>query len=137
MAGCQQWFTGLAGTFQSYNYPTNVLALKDFTQCFRRELGYCAIDFNVYDPTIPNPSPVGFVDGFLDISGLALTDHVSGYRFSDNGGTGVTALVHSTVRSTAGTYVIEHNSRNSGATAGDNKGYKLTYSHVPCGIVKP
>merc|ERR1712001_650566 len=42
---CGQYFTGVSGTFKSYNYPTSMLALADYGICFRKERGYCAISY--------------------------------------------------------------------------------------------
>lgn len=138
--GCDQWFTGLAGTFQSYNYPTVPLQSKTHTTCFRQELGYCAIDFNQYVPlTAPDSFAIDntgttslnsgtFGEGFLDITGNSRTSHISGDIFSDNTAAGAT--VPSTVRATAGNYIIAYNTL--GITQAGETGYKLTYSQVPC-----
>ena len=44
--GCSQWFTGVTGTLQSYNFAGGVhLANQDYTICIRQELGYCSIEY--------------------------------------------------------------------------------------------
>ena len=37
--GCNQFFTGLSGTFNSYNWPTVQLQSKNHNICVRKELG--------------------------------------------------------------------------------------------------
>ena len=45
-SGCTQWFTGVTGTLQSYNFAGGVhLANQDYTICIRQEAGYCSIEY--------------------------------------------------------------------------------------------
>ena len=37
--GCNQFFTGVSGTFNSYNWPTVQLQSKNHNICVRKELG--------------------------------------------------------------------------------------------------
>ena len=46
-SGCTQWFTGLTGTIQSYNFAGgHHLAGQDYTICIREEVGYCSITYS-------------------------------------------------------------------------------------------
>merc|ERR1712008_359216 len=42
---CNQWFTGISGTVQSYYWPSIQLTSKTHNICIRREAGYCAIQY--------------------------------------------------------------------------------------------
>ena len=45
-SGCSQWFTGVTGTLQSYNFAGGIhLANQDYTVCIRQEAGYCSIEY--------------------------------------------------------------------------------------------
>ena len=45
-SGCTQWFTGVTGTLQSYNFAGGKhLANQDYTICIRQEAGYCSIEY--------------------------------------------------------------------------------------------
>lgn len=40
--GCTQYFTGVSGTVQSYNFADEVMLQDlDYANCIRRERGYC------------------------------------------------------------------------------------------------
>jgi len=139
---CNQWFTGLSGTFQSYNWPTVPLQSKTHSYCFRQELGYCGIDFNQFLPltspdsfAIDNTGTVSlnsgtFGEGFLDITGNDRISHISGDIFSEATANG--AATPSTVRSSAGNYIINYNTL--AVTQAGETGFKLTYTQVPCGL---
>merc|ERR1711979_110967 len=51
---CNQYFTGISNTFTSYNWPVHQLGSKSFSYCFRREAGYCGIQYNAYSQTEPD-----------------------------------------------------------------------------------
>ena len=36
---CNQWFTGISGVVQSYNWPNVMLQARHFNTCIRREKG--------------------------------------------------------------------------------------------------
>ena len=45
-SGCSQWFTGVTGTLQSYNFAGGIhLANQDYSICIRQEAGYCSIEY--------------------------------------------------------------------------------------------
>lgn len=53
--GCLQYFTGITGTFASFNFPTTSSAVSSttthlssqcYTMCFRQEMGKCAICYS-------------------------------------------------------------------------------------------
>ena len=45
-SGCTQWFTGVTGTLQSYNFAGGIhLANQDYAICIRQEAGYCSIEY--------------------------------------------------------------------------------------------
>ena len=45
-SGCTQWFTGVTGTLQSYNFAGGKhLAHQDYSICIRQEAGYCSIQY--------------------------------------------------------------------------------------------
>ena len=45
-SGCTQWFTGVTGTLQSYNFAGGQhLANQDYSICVRQEAGYCNIEY--------------------------------------------------------------------------------------------
>ena len=52
---CHQYFTGVAGEIQSYNWPTIQLKATDWTFCIRREEGYCGIEYTQSSP-FANPN---------------------------------------------------------------------------------
>jgi len=46
--GCFQYFTGVSGTIDSYNFGNSAqLATLDYTNCIRQEEGYCCIEYTV------------------------------------------------------------------------------------------
>lgn len=54
--GCTQYFTGLSGSFQSYNYAGGQLLQEmDYSNCFRREEGYCQIQIRESTTMTPDP----------------------------------------------------------------------------------
>jgi len=138
--GCEQWFTGLSGTFQSYNFPTVPLQAKSFNTCFRTELGYCGVNYNQFEPTsspdsfaIDNTGTVSlnsgtFGEGFLDINGNSKISHVSGDVFSEATANG--AATPSTVTCESFNCAIQYNTL--AVTQAGETGYKLTYTQLPC-----
>lgn len=47
-AGCFQYFTGLTGTLQSYNYAGSAqIQGHNYKNCIRAEEGYCCIEYSV------------------------------------------------------------------------------------------
>ena len=36
---CNQWFTGISGVLQNYNYPNIILQKRTFNTCIRQEKG--------------------------------------------------------------------------------------------------
>ena len=44
--GCLQWFTGVEGTINSYNYAGGLhLTNQEYSNCIRPEQGYCSIEY--------------------------------------------------------------------------------------------
>ena len=52
---CLQWFTGVTGTVESFNFGNGMIGTFDYTVCVRREVGYCGIEWSEYDTTSPDP----------------------------------------------------------------------------------
>jgi len=47
-SGCFQYFTGVTGTVQSYNFANSLqLATQSWKACIRQEVGYCCIQWTV------------------------------------------------------------------------------------------
>jgi len=162
--GCNQYFTGVSGTFQSYNYPTLQLTNRIYSYCIRREAGYCGIQYqagvNGAIDTFKLDSGANFaaVNGFAGI----VTGDAEGYLLIP-GGTGTIgpdqfsgdvlcssdssqaaiACAGTAAISPGGTVVregpmfhITHVSMADGGTAG-NVGFLLTYAQLPCNGVNP
>jgi len=86
--GCTQYFMGLRGTVYSYNWQAgNLLGSQDYTNCVRRELGYCGLGWSENSSTSPDPFD------FLDpgIAGDAVKTCTSGSYISIPGGITFTA----------------------------------------------
>lgn len=53
--GCLQYFTGVTGTIQSYNFAGGVLLdLQDYTTCIRQEQGMCTVAYHQNADTTPD-----------------------------------------------------------------------------------
>ncbi|XP_059089367.1 uncharacterized protein LOC131885356 [Tigriopus californicus] len=54
-AGCTQYFTGIRGSFQSYNHAGGqLLQSMDYSNCFRQEEGYCQLQIRESLSTTPD-----------------------------------------------------------------------------------
>merc|ERR1712109_174671 len=153
--GCNQYFTGTGGTFQSYNYPTLQINNRIYSYCIRREKGYCgiqyqaavngAIDTFVLDEvtTSANNYAIGVittnVNGYILIpggsSGGTGADIFSGDVFCNAGGLTCqgTAVITpgGAVTRQGSEFHIYHVSMTDGGTAG-NFGFQLTYNQLGC-----
>jgi len=83
--GCLQYFTGVSGNLQSFNY-NNAAGLQlsdtDYTICVRMERNFCGIQYNACaDNTVvtPTPNPAQSLTQSFSISGT------SGNTFSQTG----------------------------------------------------
>ena len=57
---CVQYFTGTAGSVQSYNHAGGqLLKSQRYTNCIRTEKGYCAIQWKQSSTSNPDPFGVG------------------------------------------------------------------------------
>ena len=51
--GCFQYFTGVTGTIDSYNFANSAqLATLEYNNCIRQEEGYCCIEYSVISFTL-------------------------------------------------------------------------------------
>lgn len=60
---CQQYFTGVSGTFESYSFSGShvMTSNQEYGNCFRQERGYCAMDLSLADS--------GTSPDYFDLSG--------------------------------------------------------------------
>jgi len=76
-AGCTQYFTGITGTFSSYNYASSThLANQNDRTCIRAEQGYCSISYAAVGTTgfeVGSYNPAG------TFSAALATANVEGY----------------------------------------------------------
>merc|ERR1719273_701551 len=153
---CAQYFTGVSGTFKSFNYPTSMLALADYGVCFRKERGYCAISYG------PNQNAAGLTVFDLDpSSGTETTQCTSAYvaipnlattTHADNAlpavidaltttgiicGDGFTTIdtvantgIHGTAVQTSPPFNIQV--RTDSADVSTSLGYNLSWTQMPC-----
>merc|ERR1711956_113865 len=148
---CNQWFTGISGTVQSYNWPTIQLTSKTHNICIRREAGYCAIQYQAYSATSPDSfvlddlaitaangvaqGATTAVHGYLLIpGGPGATDLHSGGILCDAmalacGGTAIG--VSGAIFREGHTFVLTHGVTATNAVG--SLGFKLSYIQLPCG----
>ena len=50
---CYQYFTGVSGTVESFNYGETILDNTLYTLCVRQEVGYCGIEWSQAAQTSP------------------------------------------------------------------------------------
>merc|ERR1712165_205550 len=99
---CNQYFTGVSGNVNSYNWPTVQLQSKSHNICIRKEAGYCGLSLNSYTGTSPDPfiiddtatatsinggltvQAVTDLQGWVDIPGTKLVSQFSGGIFCEN-----------------------------------------------------
>jgi len=151
---CAQYFTGVSGTFKSYNYPTSMLALADYGTCFRKERGYCSISYgpneNAAGLTVFDLEPSSGTEttactrAYVAIPNLATTTHVynaipgsGGVTGIICGGAGFTTSETNTNEGISGTavqtsppFVIQ--TRTHQSTVATSLGYNLAWTQMPC-----
>lgn len=152
---CAQYFTGISGTFNSYNYPTTMLALADYGTCFRKERGYCAISYGANQDTdtstkgfdlapsagtetttcslayvaIPNLVTTAFVDA--KAVSESVTGIICGEYFNTQDSLIITAIGDGTAVQSSPPFVVQ--TRTDSATVATSLGYTLSWTQVPCG----
>jgi len=151
---CNQWFTGISGVVQSYNWPNVMLQARHFNTCIRREKGYCGLSLARYaastpcsfclDDTTTNglaQNGLAGSQGFLQIPGVDLVNHFSGYSFCYHGfgkaaisspaqlASGCSSDGTLETTSFSFDFIVPGGVDNTGEL-----GYKLSYNQVPCGL---
>jgi len=144
--GCNQFFTGLSGTFHSYNWPTVQLQSKRHNICLRKELGYCGVALNSYSSTSPDTFSVhdsatstsindhatvmaiSTVHGFVDIPGTPLVSQFSGGKFCE--AVAAKCGTEGTITIQNHNYIITHVTLAQGQSG--TLGFKMQYNHLPC-----
>jgi len=138
---CEQWFTGVSGTVQSFNFATVMLQAKRFGACIRREYGYCGIQYSeaittpdsfLLDDAIASKNANGdlttTVHGWIVIPNGPLADIYSGAILAENVDDDETVSASVTV--TNHLYRIDH--ATIAATTAAVTGFKLSYIQIPC-----
>jgi len=148
---CNQWFTGLSGVVQSYNWPSIQLVSKTHNICIRREAGFCGIQYQAYSATSPDSfvlddATITSVNGvaqaiattnhgyLLIPGGPGASDVYSGGVLCDAIGLscGGTAIgVSGAIFREGHTFVLTHGV--SAINAAGSLGFKLSYFQIPCG----
>lgn len=141
---CAQYFTGASGFIKSYNWDGSVnVAGTQFTHCFRRENGYCAIAYNEVNgqtiDTFQTDDTTGTNLGML-------TNVVEGWVYIPNANL-KNSLIYGTVFGSTnlniasnpqqviqynGNFQISHVAPYPGGMS-DNIGFYLQYHQLPCG----
>ena len=82
-SGCSQWFTGVTGTLQSFNFAGGMhLANQDYTICIRQEVGYCSIEYtaDTFKVSLGATSPPSYTpsNGHSGVDNIACqTDYIN------------------------------------------------------------
>jgi len=80
---CVQYFTGVTGNVQSYNFQGNtMLHSQTYNNCIRTEKGYCKIQWKESSSTAPDPFQVG---AGTTIDGTACTEFINIPNLSPDG----------------------------------------------------
>lgn len=146
---CVQYFTGVSGTFKSYNHPSSgtaqFLQSQDYFNCFRQEEGYCHMEVRESGTTTPDPFKLGTgtnaqkTDGACENHGIMIksevnllpngnqnTDYFCGNFLNVQGGNSVAGVARTIVTPfTVGVYA-------AASDQGSGTGFNLIYSQVPC-----
>jgi len=137
---CQQYFTGTSGTTQSYNWPTVQLAGRVDATCFRKNKGYCGIEYSQYGggSATPDSFYLGAVTAtsnnliagtaqWLTIPGTDGPVNYSGGLLCED--VGITCNQAGAVLSSS--FAFAHTVTNGDATG--HLGYKLNWIQTACG----
>jgi len=145
---CNQYMTGVTGTFKSYNQAGGtMLQNTDFNTCIRREAGYCAIQFATSMPAAGTPDNFQLDTAVANAgkggaTGARSYIHIHG-AFNHRVYTG-DALVNSFLATATNTgegtvsvagpalYRVIH--ITLGATTAGDDGFSLDYTQIPCGV---
>merc|ERR1712064_244348 len=85
---CVQYFTGTAGSVQSYNFQGGkYLQNQIYTNCIRTEQGYCKIQWKESSSTTPDPFTIG---GNAAIEATGCTELISIPNLSPDGVSAIT-----------------------------------------------
>lgn len=147
--GCNQYFTGNSGTFNSFNWPTVALQSQIVSYCIRKEKGYCGVQYSAYSAASPdtfqldnaatttNLNGPAAPEGHLLIpGGVGLVDTFSGGVFCDEttilcaANPAAAIAVGGTVSRNAQTNKVYHVSAAVDQTG--NVGFKMQYTQLPC-----
>jgi len=142
--GCLQYFTGASGDFKSFSFndmDTSMLLDTDYSVCFRRERGFCSIDYSVQSTGNGMEFQLGGANAqtgagvainmkatFLQIPG-SKNIYYSGTKLSETTGD----TTNSVVSSTNPTFRVNVVSTQNAVLAADAaKGFFLSYNQKAC-----
>ncbi|TRY80076.1 hypothetical protein TCAL_09320 [Tigriopus californicus] len=147
--GCTQYFTGIMGTVESYNFQGGThLANQDYLNCVRTELGFCQIEWSHSplegDFSISADKPggssgdncsldyVGILGGFLP--GNDPFNNPNNDRFCGSGLMSRTSTITSTISSIQVPFGLRFVTDLGETDDVDDLqgGFKLNYMQIPC-----
>jgi len=147
-ADCVQYFTGVTGNVQNYNFKGDTyINNQDYNNCIRTEKGYCSIQWKESSSTSPDPFQIG-TGAAIDATGcvefinipnaspnginptggpVAFQNNVCGNAF------GVEASVSSALVSAQTPFILGvlFGAVDTSGTAGTN-GFNMDYTQLPC-----
>jgi len=144
---CVQYFTGVSGNVQSYNFAgAQLLNSQYYDNCIRTELGYCGALWHESSTTSPDPfdmtvgatkaasGPTGCANTYISIPGLIANDEAETYYsimcgayFGIDDASVSSALITKTQPLRLGVFT----DTTTPLTA-PTEGFNLDYTQVPC-----
>eukprot|EP00095_Tigriopus_kingsejongensis_P000514 maker-scaffold1854_size26324-snap-gene-0.2 protein:Tk00514 transcript:maker-scaffold1854_size26324-snap-gene-0.2-mRNA-1 annotation:"PREDICTED: uncharacterized protein LOC100161421" len=134
--GCTQYFTGVSGNIQSYNYPGSVLLrAQNYNNCIRQEEGYCTFQVREAGTITPDPfllsaPPNAALSACQILSHIVIPSPAAsmfcGGVLNTAAGNTVPGLVTSTPGSAFQVGVVTLNADLTGIT-----GFNLDYTQIP------
>merc|ERR1711976_286938 len=143
-ADCYQYYTGVSGSAQSFNYPSPLVDGLMYSICVRQETGFCAIEWSAAATTIDSfhlstiaAPTVGLALGatasgaaYIHIPGSDNGNYAGGHLSDD--GTTTAANQESTDGVVQGSGQLFHVEVNSHDVDADTVGFNLVWNQVPC-----
>jgi len=144
---CVQYFTGVSGNVQSYNFAgAQLLNSQYYHNCIRTELGYCGVMWQQSSTTSPDPfdmttgavttaasGKAGCANTYISIPGLIANTAdekyhsiMCGGQFGIDGAAVSSALITKTQPFRLGVFT------DANAIASPTTGFNLDYTQVPC-----
>ncbi|XP_059089370.1 uncharacterized protein LOC131885359 [Tigriopus californicus] len=136
-AGCTQYFTGLSGNFQSYNFPGGqLLQAMNYNNCFRQEEGYCQLQVREAASTIPDTFQLSGTDETSEttcttLSSIILTTPNVGTFCGGSLNPVAGNMIPAVVTSSPGTS-FQVGLQTLTTDLSDLTGFNLDYNQVPC-----